>query len=390
MPDFIFTNADYDEEKIKKSSRLAQSQASDQGFVFVNFDNGNNERQKQVAKRAVRSQATAYSHRVAPRGASKSDLNLRVQQKDGESSRRPSLVSRGSSESKSSEIVRKRPKNSPTPGPSPVRVANISRKRKRTRFKREGSHDSVRSDRSISPGAFETYLPNPLAMDASMRDPFGTYPVRYRSWFGQLINFWYNVVFARSTRVLKATRSELDLYTAWSRRQELSEPALFYTALYLASGIPVAEGLFPLKAALWLRYKTVEAMKEALADPERAMSTPVILAVGRIALHEHIYGNRELAHKVHRPAQLRMVTMRGGLANMGLPMTTVQLIVWTDALLSAEAGTEPYFADVPRQIAIRSYTPQEAMHVTNHCSPLRNSHPGYEGNQPESAEEPPE
>lgn len=192
MPDFIFTNADYDEEKVKASSRLAQSQASDQGFVFVNFDSGDNERQKQVAKRTVRSQATAYSHRVAPRGASKSDLNLRVQRKseDGESSRRPSLVSSGSSESKTSQVIRKRPKHSPSPGPSPpARVANISRKRKKPRFKREGSQDSVRSDRSLSPGLFETYLPNPLAMDASMRDPFATYPVRYRSWFGQLINF---------------------------------------------------------------------------------------------------------------------------------------------------------------------------------------------------------
>lgn len=81
--------------------------------------------------------------------------------------------------------------------------------------------------------------------------------------------------------------------------------------------------------------------------------------------------------------------MRGGLAKMGLPATTVQLIVWTDALLSAEAGTEPYFADVPRQIAIRSYTPQEAMHVTNHCSPQRYDHPGY-ADKDSAPTEPPE
>lgn len=157
----------------------------------------------------------------------------------------------------------------------------------------------------------------------------------------------------------------------------MAEPALFYTSLFLASGIPVAEGHFPLKAALWLRYKTVEAMKQAIADPKRSLSTPVILAVGRIALHEHIYGNRELAHNIHRPAQKRMIDMRGGLANLDIPDTTKQLIVWTDALLSAEAGTEPYFANVPKQLAIRSYTPQEAVHVTNYCSPKRGAHPGY-------------
>lgn len=88
------------------------------------------------------------------------------------------------------------------------------------------------------------------------------------------------------------------------------EPALFYTSLFLASGIPVAEGYFPLKAALWLRFKTVEAMKQAIADPKRSLSTPVILAVGRIALHEHIYGDRQLAHGVHRPAQKRYIACR--------------------------------------------------------------------------------
>ena len=62
----------------------------------------------------------------------------------------------------------------------------------------------------------------------------------------------------------------------------------------------------------------------------------------------------------------------------GLPSTTVQLIVWTDALMSAETGTRPFFSDVPKQIAIQSYTPQEAVHVTNFSSPNRTQHPGYD------------
>lgn len=81
--------------------------------------------------------------------------------------------------------------------------------------------------------------------------------------------------------------------------------------------------------------------------------------------------------------------MRGGLANMGLPATTIQLIIWTDALLSAEAGAPAYFADVPKQMAIQSYSPEEAMHVTNYCSPKRNAHPGYGKTQTESDSPPP-
>lgn len=74
-----------------------------------------------------------------------------------------------------------------------------------------------------------------------------------------------------------------------------------------------------------------------------------------------------------------MIKMRGGLVNMGLPVTTIQLVVWTDALMSAETGTTPYLADVPRQIAaIKAYTPEEAMYVTSFSSPHRQAHPGYD------------
>lgn len=81
-----------------------------------------------------------------------------------------------------------------------------------------------------------------------------------------------------------------------------------------------------------------------------------------------------------------MIDLRGGLANLDIPGTTKQLIIWTDALLSAEAGTEPYFADVSKQIHVQSYTPQEAMHVTNYCSPKRRIHPGYDKGDVKPAE----
>ena len=81
-----------------------------------------------------------------------------------------------------------------------------------------------------------------------------------------------------------------------------------------------------------------------------------------------------------------MIDMRGGLANMDIPSMVKQLIVWTDALLSAEAGTEPYFANVPKQIAIKSYTAQEAVHVTDYCSPKRRTHPGYDKGDVKPAE----
>ncbi|KAM3419036.1 hypothetical protein BST61_g4991 [Cercospora zeina] len=358
---FVQANSDYDEEQIRHSTRLAQRQATENpGFVFVNFDFGHDEDQKRTSRKLIRSKATAYSHRVAPRGGMKSEVSLPLLRSasEGESSTTTSTLA--SSESSGTHRAVKRAR-----GNSDASDVDDG-----------GVQANMRRKRATLP--FDLSLPDLASMDASMRDPFLTYPVRYRSWYGKLIGYWYNVVLPRSTRVIKASPTELQSYTIWSRKQELSEPVLFYTSLFLASGIPVAEGLFPVQAALWLRHKTVQAMQEALADPDRATSIPVILAVGRIALHEHIYGSRELAHTMHRPAQLRMINMRGGLANLGLPATTIQLIVWLDALMSAETGTTPYFADVPKKVGIQSYTPQEAIHVTNFSSPHRTAHPGYD------------
>ncbi|KXT02706.1 hypothetical protein AC578_5424 [Pseudocercospora eumusae] len=389
---FVYANTEDDEQQIQASSRLARTQATQNpAFVFVNCNVDNDEDQKKTSRKLIRSKATAYSHRIAPRGGTKPEVNLRVlrsAETDDDSRRQSSssVISKAFESSGRSAATLKRGRRSPDP-PNPIissaepgagvrPVASISRKRTKAQIKGESSGSD--SDRSLSPGAFQTSLPDPTFLDASLRDPFLTYPVRYRKWYGQLLNYWYQVVLPRSSRVIKASRPELEAYTIWSRRQELSEPVLFYTSLFFASGIPVAEGLFPLSAALWLRQKTVKAMQDALGDPARATSIPVILAVGRIALHEHIYGNRQLAHSVHRPAQLRMIEMRGGLANLGLPSTTVQLIVWTDSLLAAETGSQPYFADVAQRLAIPSYTPQEAMRVTNFSSPNRTQHPGYD------------
>ncbi|KAF2211515.1 hypothetical protein CERZMDRAFT_106440 [Cercospora zeae-maydis SCOH1-5] len=376
---FVQANSDYDEEQIRHSTRLAQQQATENpGFVFVNFDLGHDEDQRKTSRKLIRSKATAYSHRVAPRGGMKSDVRLPLLRSasEGESPTSTSTLSSRESGETHRAVKRARGSSDASDVDDGAVQANMRRKRARLAVRREPS--PAGSDRSLSPAEFELLLPDLASMDASMRDAFLTYPVRYRSWYGKLISYWYNVVLPRSTRVIKASPTELQWYTIWSRKQELSEPVLFYTSLFLASGIPVAEGLFPVRAALWLRHKTVQTMQEALADPDRATSIPVILAVGRIALHEHIYGNRELAHTMHRPAQLRMINMRGGLANLGLPATTIQLIVWLDALMSAETGTTPYFADVPKQVGIQSYTPQEAIHVTNFSSPHRNAHPGYD------------
>lgn len=148
-------------------------------------------------------------------------------------------------------------------------------------------------------------IPSLTYMAAGKVDPFRTYPVQYQGWFGWLLELWYDFILPRAKNMVKMSQRQLAEYAVWSKRLELTEPALFYMSLFLATGIPVSQGKFPLPAAIWLRGQTVKALNEALADPKRALSNAVISAVGKAALHEHIYGDKKICHEVHRPAQQR-------------------------------------------------------------------------------------
>ncbi|KAK4549179.1 hypothetical protein LTR36_007637 [Oleoguttula mirabilis] len=219
-------------------------------------------------------------------------------------------------------------------------------------------------------------LPDPSYLDNGPKDPFDTYPVPYQTWFGWLQDFWYSIL-PKSNRLVKTTPERMNAYITWSRRIELTEPALFYTSLFLASGIPVANGSLGVDKALWLRGRAVRAVNEALSDPERATSNALISAVGKIALHEHIYGDRQAAHLIHLPAQQRMIAMRGGIEKLGLPNITLQLMTWYDAFMAAEMGTTAYFAHLPKKLGLSSFSNEEAVKVTNVSSPQRYRHPGY-------------
>lgn len=237
MREFINASSEHDERQIRNSTRLAHSQATESvGFVFVNWEHDNEEKKK-TWRRIIRSKATAYSHRVAPRGPSKHDVNLGIlrQAEDSDSRRRQPLVSTAApgfpSFTTSCRPVEKRERAAPFPEKATHSAiqANIARKRLRPQIRSEHLDGEIEDiDRSLSPGPFEPALPDLFYMDASMRDPFMTYPVQWRDWYGRLIGYWYNVVLPRSTRVIKASPPELQAYTHWSRAQELSEPVLYF------------------------------------------------------------------------------------------------------------------------------------------------------------------
>lgn len=153
-------------------------------------------------------------------------------------------------------------------------------------------------------------------------------------------------VFApRGWPALKITQQEGIKWERFMTQHALADPALYYVRLLFASGDLVRLGALDRRKALWLQNKAIESIKEALRDPKRATSDPLILAVGRIALHESMYGNRDAANALHRPAQQRMIQLRGGMGALDFPELVKRLMRWADKVMSIQSGTSRMLED---------------------------------------------
>ncbi|KAK3621763.1 hypothetical protein LTR56_009722 [Elasticomyces elasticus] len=154
---------------------------------------------------------------------------------------------------------------------------------------------------------------------------------------------------------------EQGLKWEWFMTQHaLSEPALFYVRLLFASGDLIKLGVLQPDISLWLQAAAIKAINEALRDPRRASSDPLILAVGRIALHESMYGNRIASNTIHRPAQQRMIQMRGGMSALDFPELVKRLMRWSDTVMSKVGGTERFIEDDEK---VQNFSMSESVQV---------------------------
>jgi len=139
----------------------------------------------------------------------------------------------------------------------------------------------------------------------------------------------------------------------------LQEPALFYVRLLFATGDLVALGRLRPEVPLWLRARAVQAINRALDNPAQATSDALILAVGRIALHESMYGDRIASNAIHRPAQYRMIMMRGGMDALPFPDLVKRLMRWADRVMSMQGGVPRFLAEDESQ----NYTVDQSVDV---------------------------
>ncbi|KAF2755874.1 hypothetical protein EJ05DRAFT_477937 [Pseudovirgaria hyperparasitica] len=322
---------------------------SQSNFVWV--DSSSLHREKpQAIKKVIWSRAAAHSHKVAPRTRKKPEKSKTNKTTTKTTTKVQSKTVKG--------INKPRVKSSGTSNP-------------KDRYK---TTDASSEKRKAQVGELlvRQPLPLPLLMNASARDPFAYTPAiqSRREW---LTDFWYNHVIPKSSHPIKVPMEQLSVYVRWCRQLDLTEPALYYSSLFMASGIPVAEGKLPVSEALYFRSLAVHSLNEALNDPDRRCSTAVILAVGQLAVHEHVYGDRQLAQRVHHDAHRKMILMRGGIEALQMPPAAVQLFRWGHALLMTPL--DDLFGNSVKNLP--QYSIQEALSVVEHCSPRRSNHPGY-------------
>lgn len=147
--------------------------------------------------------------------------------------------------------------------------------------------------------------PEPEQPVSSRADPFNCYPVPYHPWFDGILHHMLTIYAPRGWPALKITREQGIKWEWFMTQHALAEPALFYVRLLFGSGDLIRLKVLKPEITYWLRAQAIKAINQALEDPARAISDPMILAVGRIALHESMYGDRHAANMIHRPAVRR-------------------------------------------------------------------------------------
>lgn len=190
-----------------------------------------------------------------------------------------------------------------------------------------------------------TTLPSPGRVSLDMADPFACYPVPRHAIYDKLLHHMLTVFAPRGWPALKISRTEGLKWEWFMTQHALAEPALFYVRLLFASGDLIKSGTMSKDVSLWLQSEAIRCINEALQSPSRASSDGLILAVGRIALHESMYGNRQASTLIHRPAQRRMIDMRGGMKALDFPRLVKRLMRWSDRVMAMQSGSERLLPD---------------------------------------------
>ncbi|KAG9670573.1 hypothetical protein KCU99_g6065, partial [Aureobasidium melanogenum] len=218
-------------------------------------------------------------------------------------------------------------------------------------------------------------LVSPHDLGSGSYDAFNCYPMHTKPWHNRVLHHMMTVFAPRGWPALGITREEGLKWERFMTQHALADTALFNVRLLFASGDLIRLNVLPPETALWLRDQAVRSINEALDDPVRAISDSVILAVGRIALHESMYGDKSAANLIHRPAQHRMIMMRGGMGALEFPELVKRLMRWADRVMALQSDTPRFLEDTDQSFSmdqsvdvLEKWVPREGVSLRNKVS----------------------
>jgi hypothetical protein len=94
---------------------------------------------------------------------------------------------------------------------------------------------------------------------------------------------------------------------------------------------------------LQLKSKAIASINDALRVPARSTSDQLIGAVGKMASYEAMFGDQE-TFEMHMMGLMKMVQLRGGLAELGLQGMLARILVWIDCNSAFLYNSQTHFA----------------------------------------------
>ncbi|KAF4547740.1 Hypothetical protein D9617_36g062780 [Elsinoe fawcettii] len=307
--------------KVAASPERPQSQQID--FEFLNFSHPN-EAKASRARRTVRSHVTRQQHQR--------------EQQQAAAARRTRSFPQGTT---SPELDRRRPPrlrtshtiNIPTSAGSP---------RPETSPMRSSRSAPSSSVASTAPSPLQSPTPSGTLSSPGQLDPYDIYPSQWHTSINIVIDH-YLANLATENPDLDGTQGRGLLRQVWFPFV-LTDAALLHAVLLLAAthctsvNGPDAHNI----DIITLRGMALRGINDNLQNPGKSLSDELIGAVLSMATYEAIFGDSE-TYATHMTGLQKMVTLRGGLHNLGLEGLLERMLLWVDANASYMTGYEVFF-----------------------------------------------
>ncbi|KAL6715821.1 hypothetical protein ACLMJK_006782 [Lecanora helva] len=183
-----------------------------------------------------------------------------------------------------------------------------------------------------------------VSVGLGVKDPFDSLPLEYRS--GETSYILHHFA---SSMAIDCLPTEEPITKKWLRFALHDRALLSATMAFAATHLDILNRSRASQSSLWHKQATIRMINAKLESPEEVTSNANIGAVAMMASMESISGNYEEL-KVHMGALRRMVSIRGGLENLGWEGILHMLLSWQDLSFSGMSIQDPHFGLVPCQL----------------------------------------